>query len=312
MMARDDIKWYMDRRARKRAARNLWEHQQKVLKNQLQWRAADATQAMQDTGIHRLALLGISPADAGPSIPVGQFMGDSGAGDSIVRGMMAAPSKEEQNAVKADVAIKGEQKKALELENEKTRLEIAKMKSTGWNAPTGDPVLDWLNNAGAANAGNGTNFNTGDGTGGNSPVVVKQKEQVVQGALGLEAGMEAFEKLKQDMDGFVYVVPADSQDIEENAFIKAIYYSRKAKQWGWPKIDKVKSILEKVKPPPAGYRYVFRRASGQFQMISDEQFFKEHAGEWDTAERRRKGHKVERRKGQARRIGRRVGSYTPY
>lgn len=301
-MAREDVKWYMDRQARKRAQRNLWEHQKKVLKQGLQWRARDATAAMEQTGIHRLALLGVSPGDSGPSIPVGQFMGNSGSGDSITSRLMSRPSKEEKDLISAELEIKRGQAHAVQLENQKTQMDLKRMKSTGWNAPTGDRVVDWLNSAGAANAGNDTNMNAPQGTGANSPVVMQQKSVTEFGSIGLEAGMEAFEKLKIDMDGFVYVVPADSQDIEENAFIKAIYYPRKAKKWASPQIKKMQRILEQVKPPPKGWMYKFRRASGQFQLIPR----KRHQTEEAKRINKRSMKKYKRR------IGSKVSPFTPF
>lgn len=301
-MARDDIKWYMDRQARKRAARNLWEHQKRVLKNQLQWRARDATDAMQKTGIHRLALLGVSPADAGSSIPVGQYMGDSGASGDLIRALASTATKEEKDLMKANIDLKKETLKGLEIENQKAKLDLARQKSTGLVDKTGDPLIDDLNAQGQINAGNPSIFNSGSGTGGNSPIIVEPKTIKPFGGLGIEDGMEAFEKLKIDWEGFVYVVPADSQDIEENAFIKGIYYPRKAKGWALGTVKKFQRILEQVKPAPPGYIYVFRRAVGQFQLISEKQFQQEMT----------KRSKETFRKAYSRQVGRRRSTFTPF
>lgn len=112
MAARDDIKWYMDRQARKRAARNLWEHQQKVLKNQIRWMVKDAQRA----GIHPLAALGVSPAGIG-TIGVGQH-GGTGAGEQMMsRALAQLPTKNERRLQELAIEEQNLRNDKLLLEN---------------------------------------------------------------------------------------------------------------------------------------------------------------------------------------------------
>lgn len=253
--------------------KKAWHRQRKILERQLQWRAADATKAQEKTGIHRLALLGISPA-SGPTVGNLSGLAEGGAtAGEILEGAMArkqAFSRTEEEKQIARLAVEEAREKVhgIWLDNQLKTLEIEQQSkpSTGFVSPTGDVVIDELNRQGQSSAA----MRTQNG------IEYQNKQIVPFAAPGVERGMQAFEKLKMDSEGFVYLLPADSQDIEENAYLKAIYYARQGKRWAKGAIarnmNKYRKIINSVFPAPKGQVYVFRRASGQFQLVPYEQF----------------------------------------
>jgi len=268
MMARDDIKWYMDRRAQKRAARNQWQHQKRVLKNQIQWRVRDAEKA----GIHPLAALGISPAGAGGNAFRSVFEG-SGVGErTIARAVEGIPTSEERALGKVDKQIKDQVLQKMQLDNQLLGIEVEKQRSVGAisSQAGGDPVVDMLNNQGMANVGNTSGSVVDD------MVQMRPKQVTYSGKEGLEAGVEPFEKVKRDWEGYAWVVPSDSQDVEENAYIKAIYYASRGKKWAKSAIaNKMEEFKKFLGPAGPGRVWVFRRSRGQFQSVPREGYQKE-------------------------------------
>lgn len=256
--------------------KKAWHRQRKILENQLRWRAEDATRAMEATGIHRLALLGVSPA-SGPTVGGLSGLAEGGAtAGELIEGAMArkfygTKTEEEKQIAKIAVSQEREKERGIWLDNQLKSIEVARQlqsqnPSAGFVNPTGDAVIDSLNQQGQANAAMKS-----------LPGIEYQNKQIIpMGAMGVEKGMQAFEKLKMDSEGYVYFLPADSQDIEENAYLKTIYYARQGKRWAIGAIGqnmkKYKNIIQSVFPAPPGQTYVFRKASGQFQLVPISQF----------------------------------------
>lgn len=245
--------------------KKAWHRLKKLNKRQLQWRVKDAEKA----GIHPLAALGISPA-SGPTMG---SLGDIDGAGAVQAGLNVASSfksKEEKAIAKLAVDEAIEKNRQLGIQGQLMDIYLERLRNSRPGlqlGPSGDVVVDWMHDVGQGNAGAGAG---GPGQT-DSGVELQTKYVKPSGALGVEVGMEPFEKLKIDFDGFVYLLPSDSQDIEENAYVKAIYYARQGSRWAKGMIAnnlvKFRKILHQVKRPPKGYVYVFRRSSGQFQLV---------------------------------------------
>lgn len=272
-MATGALQMYFQHLENKKA----WHRYKKVLQRQLLWRALDATKAMEKTGIHRLALLGVSPAGGPGAQSIGGLAEGGASAADLIAGAMArrhdgVMSAEEKELHKLAVSQEREKEHGMWLDNQVRAIELARMyreeatPSTGFAMETDDPTINDLNAQGQANAA----MKTSQG------IEYSNKQVVPFAATGVEVGMQAFEKLKMDSEGYVYLLPADSQDIEENAYLKAIYYARQGKRWAKGVIaknmSKYRKLINRVFPAPKGMVYVFRRASGQFQLVPYEQF----------------------------------------
>lgn len=281
--------YYQYRENKKARHEQKRQYKENLRRQTLTYRMQQAQQA----GIHPLAALGIDMG-VNPMYPVG---GDSVAelmaksGQDIGRAVEEYATKEEKELGR--LAIRQERAKAigLEQENRLRGMHIIERTSSGIPKETGDPDTDFWNNQGQGDATSGVLYKGAPGLESQGNVKMVKPEVPYSASEGIQAGVEPFEKVKIDYDGFAWIVPVNPEDIEENAYLKTIYFGARGSSWAKNAMrDNPEKYVKYLPKLPENMVWRFRYSRGQFQKITRAQAKKE-----DAEKKRRERRATERK-----------------